>query len=72
MGPIRPTKSSVGPSARTNRRGVLVNASNLLCNIAGLPLSIGDIQPIGHLFTLNFNMFQFINMQICNRYSYHI
>jgi hypothetical protein len=71
-GPIRPTRSLKDPSTRTNRRGVLVNASKLLCNIAGLSLSIGDMQPVGHLFTLNFNIFEIINMEICNCCSYHI
>jgi hypothetical protein len=70
-GPIQPTKRSNVPSALTNRRGVLVNASNLLRIIAGLSLSIGDIQPIGHLFTLNFNMIEFI-FHIYNCCSYHI
>jgi hypothetical protein len=69
-GPILPTKTSNGPSALTNRRGVLVNASNLLRIIAGLSLSVGDIQLIGHLFILNFNMLEFI-WQICNCSSYH-
>ena len=50
--PIRPTKKSNGPSALINRLGVLVNASNLLRIVAGLSLSIGDIQPIGHVALL--------------------
>jgi len=37
-GPIRPTKRSNGTSVLTNRRGVLVNASNLLHIIAELSL----------------------------------
>lgn len=69
-GSIRPNKRSKGPSALTNRRGVLVNASNLLHIVAGMSLSIGDKHPIGHLFTLNFNMLQFI-LRICNCSSYH-